>query len=392
MRKALGRPVAVGVVGALISAAIITILSLLSPNGVGALVHAAPPNTDASAPSSLPVLSADRGFDGQYYYRMAVAPFSTDDRVAGVRFDLPSLRQQRVGYPLLVSAATLADRNRIPVALAAVNVAAMFALGWLGGALAQTFGRHAAWGLMFVLFPGFVYSLGFDLGEVVATAFLAGAVLAIQRRHIATAAVLASSAVLTRETTAILPIALLVAAGWKMRRRDRPSRRAGTTALAIAGIVPLAALGAWQLWLRWSWHALPLTTSADKNVRFPFQGLVDSVDKFFPPSSGAVLFRDVSLGFLIVVIGLGCVALRRSAAPLYIRTGFALGALLLALLSSFPWAGATSFMRAATEAYFFAVLVILGHDYRVRVHGLLACSTLGLFTLTLVSEAGKARA
>ena len=168
------------------------------------------------------------------------------------------------------------------------------------------------------------------------TAFLAGAVLAIQRRHIAMAAVLASSAVLTRETTAILPIVLLVAAGWQMRRRDRPSRRAGTTALAIAGIVPLAALGAWQLWLRWSWHALPLTTSADKNVRFPFQGLVDSVDKIFPPSSGAVLFRDVSLGFLIVVIGLGCVALRRSAAPLYIRTGFTLGALLLALLSSFP--------------------------------------------------------
>ena len=74
------------------------------------------------------------------------------------------------------------------------------------------------------------------------------------------------------------------------------------------------------------------------------------------------------------------------------KLGFVLGALLLPLLSSFPWAGATSFMRAATEAYFFAVLVVLGHDYRVSVDGVLVCSSVGVFALTLVSEAGKARA
>jgi hypothetical protein len=392
-RNALDRPVLVGVVGALLGGAIVAILSLLSPNGIGALVHAAPPGTDASAaPRSLPVLSADRGFDGQFYYRMAVAPLSTADRVAGVRFDLPSLRQQRVGYPAVVWIASLADRDRVPAALAAINIAAMFALGWIGGALVRTFGRHASWGLLLVLFPGFVYSIGFDLSEVVATAFLAGAVLALTRRHVAVAVVLASGAVLTRETTAIFPLALVIAAAWSLRSADRRSVRPDATRFAVAGIVPLAVLAAWQLWLRWSWHALPLTTSADKNVRFPFQGLVDSIDRFLPPDSGAALFRDVSLGFLVVVVGVGCLALRRSAAPLYIKLGFVLGALLLPLLSAFPWAGATSFMRAATEAYFFAVLVILGHDYRVRIDGLLVCSSIGVFALTLASEAGKARA
>jgi hypothetical protein len=49
-------------------------------------------------------------------------------------------------------------------------------------------------------------------------------------------------------------------------------------------------------------------------------------------------------------------------------------------------------MRAATEAYFFAVLVILGQPLRVRIHGLLASATLGMFALTLASEVGKARA
>jgi hypothetical protein len=392
-RNALDRPVLVGVVGALLGGAIVAMLSLLSPHGVGALVHAAPPATDASAaPRSLPVLAADRGFDGQYYYRMSVAPLSTADQVAGVRFDLPSLRQQRVGYPALVWIASLADRDRVPAALVAINIAAMFALGWVGGAIARTFGRHPAWGLLFVLFPGFIYSIGFDLSEIVAATFLAGAVLALQRRHVAIAVVLASSAVLTRETTAIFPLALVIAAVWCLRSPDRRSVRTDAARLAVAGVVPLAVLAAWQLWLRWSWHALPLTTSADKNVRFPFQGLIDSIDKFLPPDSGAALFRDVSLGFLVVVVGIGCLALRRSTAPPYMKLGFVLGALLLPLLSAFPWAGATSFMRAATEAYFFAVLVVLGHDYRVSVDGLLVYSSLGVFALTLVSEAGKARA
>jgi hypothetical protein len=387
------RPVSVGVVSGLLGLAIVAILTLVSPHGIGALVHAAPPNTDASAASrSLPVLPTDRGFDGQFYYRMAVAPFSTADRVAGVRFDIPALRHQRVGYPVLAWIASLGDRDQVPKALAAVNIAAMFALGWLGGALAKTFGKHAFWGLLFVVFPGFVYSIGFDLGEVVATAFLAGAVLAFQRRHVASAVVLASCAVLTRETTAILPLALLATAIWNMRPSAVRSDRSETTRLATAGLVPLGVLAAWQLWLRSAWDELPLTASADKNVRFPFQGLADAIDKFFPPDSGADLFRDVSLGFLIVVIAIGCLTLRRSSTPAYMKTGFVFGTLLLPLLSAYPWAGATSFMRAATEAYFFAVLVILGQPLRVRIHGLLACTTLGMFALTLASEVGKARA
>src|SRR5438132_1502710 len=262
-RKALDRPVLVGVVGALLGRAIVAMLSRLSPHGIGALVLAAPPATDAStAPRSLPVLTADRGFDGQYYYRMSVTPLSTADRVAGVRFDLPSLRQQRVGYSALVWIASLADRDRVPAALVAMNIAAMFALGWVGGALARTFGRHPSWGLLFVLFPGFVYSIGFDLSEVVAAAFLAGGVLALQRRRLAVAVVLASSAVLTRETTAIFPLALVIAGVWSLRSPDRRWVRTDAARLAVAGIVPLAVLAAWQLWLRWSWHALPLTTSA----------------------------------------------------------------------------------------------------------------------------------
>jgi hypothetical protein len=41
------------------------------------------------------------GYDGQFFYRLALEPFSTAERVDGIAFDAPAYRQQRIGYPLL---------------------------------------------------------------------------------------------------------------------------------------------------------------------------------------------------------------------------------------------------------------------------------------------------
>jgi hypothetical protein len=389
-RRASDRPVVTGVAAALAGGAIVAVLAFVSPHGVGGLVHAAPPYTDASAPASLPVLAPDRAFDGQYFYRVAVAPFATGARVAGVQFDVPALRHQRLGYPVLAWIAAGGDRDRVPGALVATNVAAMFALGLAGGALARASGRHAAWGLLLPCYPGFVYSLGFDLAEITAAAFVAGAIVALGRGRAEIGALLASAAVLTRETAAILPFALLVAAIATRRARD-PGARAAAARLAVAGVVPLAVAGAWQVWIRAAWGEFGLTASAGKNVRFPFQGLLDASDRFWPPTSGAAVFRVVSLAFLALVVAAAAAALPRSAAPLYAKAGFVLGALVLPLLSEFPWSGATSFVRAATEAYVFGVVVLFGHPGNAPVRALTAASSAGLFGLTFVSEVGKAR-
>ena len=39
--------------------------------------------------------------------------------------------------------------------LLATNVIAVAALGWIGGRYAQSLGRHALYGLLFGLYPGF---------------------------------------------------------------------------------------------------------------------------------------------------------------------------------------------------------------------------------------------
>src|SRR4051812_48413098 len=55
---------------------------------------------DASrVPRGLTVLKASDGFDGQFYYRLALNPFTSQREEFGITLDAPALRHQRVLYP-----------------------------------------------------------------------------------------------------------------------------------------------------------------------------------------------------------------------------------------------------------------------------------------------------
>ncbi len=164
------------------------------------------------APGSLTVQSADEAFDGQFFYRLAVSPWSRDQRVAGVQYDLPALRNARWGYGALAFVASGGDRDLVPWSLLGLNIAAAAAVGAIGGGLARSSGRHAAWGVLFALWPGFAYSLSLDTSELVASAFALAAILALRRRRWVWAAAALAAAVVTRDTTAALAGGLLLGA------------------------------------------------------------------------------------------------------------------------------------------------------------------------------------
>ena len=386
------RPWVPSLLAGLAGLVLVLTLVLVNGGGISSLVHGAPPFTNpVTAPDSLTVRPGDQGFDGQFYYRLSVSPRSTKGEIAGVRLDLPALRSQRILYPTIVWAVSGGGRpTAVPWAMVLVNLAAISAVGAIGGALAISSGRHALWGLAFAMYPGFVYSIGFDLAEVLAAAFLlAGLLFARRRRWVATAVFL-SFAVLTRETTAIVPISLGLA--WLWDRRQAVSPRIGPISRGrlMAGIVPLAIAVGWQLDVRARWGQFPLASSGDKNLRFPFAGLADTFGKMLPPSSGAEAFRWLSLGFVVGVLGLGFVAIRRSTAESHEKIALVAGTILLTLLSPFIWGGATSFMRATTESCLLAILVILGAP-RPNIRHLLIAPIGVIAAVTAASEVAKAR-
>jgi hypothetical protein len=199
------------------------------------------------------------------------------------------------------------------------------------------------------------------------------------------AAAAATAAVLTRETTLVLPMALVFAGAWPWwHRPDRTDRR---TALTV-GLVPIGVFVVWEILLRWSWGTFALTDSGNHNVGFPFSGIVNQVDRFLPPTSRAAGLRDLSVLFLVGLVVVTASTLTKSTARRHEMIGFVLAAALLPFLSGVIWIGATSFMRASTEMYVFAIVVLMSS--RIRVGSLVGWATAVVMGASIASEVVKA--
>jgi len=106
------------------------------------------------------------GYDGQFYYRLALDPLTGEQTAYDIHFDNPAYRQQRILYPAL--AWLLGRVLPLPWAMLLVNYAALVAIGWLGVSHTTRTGRSPEWGLLFVLWPGFLVSLTRALTEPLA--------------------------------------------------------------------------------------------------------------------------------------------------------------------------------------------------------------------------------
>ena len=362
------RPALVGALAGILGG-LYTVALLYKVSGdASRFVHAAPPWTDpARTPPSLTVGAAGTGFDGQFFYRIAVAPFSTAPVAGGVQFDIPALRAVRWAYGGLGYLFSAGQPGAVPWVLVIVSLLAMVAAGWIGGHLARDVGRPPIAGLVFALWPGFAYSLSLDTAELVTGAFLLGGLLAIRRREVGAAAILLSLAVLTRDTAVVVAVGMVVAGlmggsgSGSRAATDDAVRRVGL----LAGGVAVLVFAAWQLltWLRFG--QLPVTASAGNNLTAPFVEMARAFGAAFPPRDTASALRLLSLLLVVLLLVGPAVAWRASRASLGEKSGWLLSGLVVVLLSAAVWAGATSFMRGATELGLLGTLVMLGARGRV---------------------------
>ena len=318
----------------------------------------------AQVPPGLFVFATD-GYDGQFYYRLALDPADLRRTAFGITLDAP-FRLQRIGYPALTWLVALGHRAWVPVALVVVNVAALTAIGVLGGMLARDSGRHALWGLLLAGYFGFFISLGCDLTEPVAAACLLGGVLAYRRGRPAVAGLMLGYGALTRETVLIVPLVLGVTrlAGL-VRRCSRPA------AADLAWLLPAVAFGAWQLVLRAATGQVILLSGVGSNsgAGLPFGDFAAAVRMnlglLWPPTGAAYIwFGEVAA--LAAFAGTALATLRASTAPAYERAAFAAFFIGLGFLSADIWTGHAD-LRSIDECYLFAVLVLLRSSRRLAV-------------------------
>ena len=89
-------------------------------------------------PSGIPITSG-QGYDGQFYYRIALAPFNFHHTAFGIQMDTLS-RFERIAYPVLAWLAAAGRSPLVPWSLVIVNVLGLGALGALGAVVARDAG------------------------------------------------------------------------------------------------------------------------------------------------------------------------------------------------------------------------------------------------------------
>ena len=384
--RATNRPWVASLVAALGALAFVAGRLADAANGsIGAFVVAGSRYARPGAvPTGIPIVTGS-GYDGQFYFRMALDPADVARTAFGITFDSAE-RLSRIGYPFLAWLAAGGVRAAVPWTMVAVNVVALAVLGLLGAVLARSAGRHALAGLLVAAYPGFLWTLGRDTTELVAGAFLVGGLVALRARRPLLAGVLLAGSALSRETALATVGAVGVAwlAGLVARRTghaqgttsagpgNEPSRWGWLGPLdvaAVSWVLPVVAFVADQAVAAARTGKVPLRSSGSKNLGLPFDGFVHGLVHYATtlPSTAALLWFG-ELVVLAVVVALAASVARHSDALLHERVAWAVLVVMAVCLAPGIWLGDVGF-RSLDPLYLLSVVLLLGSPRRLVIPG-----------------------
>jgi hypothetical protein len=298
------------------------------------------------------------GYDGQFYYRLALDPFNWNKTAFGITMD-QSYRYSRIGYPFLAWLVSFGQHELVPAALVAINLLGVAVMAYLGAMFARESGRHALWGLAFAAYFGLVISVGRDTAEPMAEACMLGGLLAYRRNKPLLTAFLFTVGAVTRETILYAPAAIAVTRLVAIiRRRARPG-------LAdLTWVVPAAVYGLLEIAVHFVVKGeFPLLANASRNLSTPFTAMYDALKYEVGHINTAhlspidiALLEYATLGVFVLA---GLAVLLVTTAPAHERLAFVFFVLQLGLLSSQVWTSTFGDGRSLIEPYLLALILLL---------------------------------
>ena len=187
------------------------------------------------------IVTGDEGYDGQFMYLMAFDPlldrYKDRPQMYGTFIDRPPYRYGRIGFSALVHLVSGGRPEWFPQAMIWLLIAAHATIAAGLAALAQREHKSPWLALWYLAIPAFMTSFLFALPEALAAAAVVVGLICWRARRDWWAALAFVTALLVRETSAILLIALVTASGTERRRAIR---------LAVIAVLPLVA---WRLFV-----------------------------------------------------------------------------------------------------------------------------------------------
>jgi len=322
----------------------------------------------ATVSPPITVLHNSLGYDGQFFYRFALNPLSTDRTAHGITLDVPAKRMQRIVYPLLAWLVSLGRQTLVPASLLLVNLAG---LGIIAATTAWLTRRHGlAWWLPIAItaWPGFLVALTHDTAEITTAALLLSAIACYMSNRLAAYCVLAAAAALTRET--VLPVLLGVLAYevYIFAIARLPARRLSRVVVCGLVFIPFAI---WWRIVGLIWHQSPQSLGQTPDLGWPFAGVITMLVGTLTGTHALHAAPGAGLttrGFaLLTICGLiaFCVAVALRM-PRLLRTGVAglaigwglIAALMSLLTADGPLIEPLSYFRAFSECWVVGCLLL----------------------------------
>ncbi len=334
------------------------ILPALQRHGfdVSALVVAGDQQVTASQlPAPIYVRVNSSGYDGQFYYRLALAPFDVRDPLYGVTMDDPAYRTQRIAYPVLAWAASFGHPRLVPLALVVVNLVGIAAVAFFAVQLTRRLALPLLVPFAIALWPGFLVTLTHDTTEIVFAASMLAALDQYFAGRLWLFAILGAVATLARETGELILgglflYELVICRQWK---------RAAICGLALLPFVVWREAQIGLLGVR------SLGTAAGV-VSWPLAGLAGALTSMVagdyvtvPGFKGAVMRGFALLSALALVAFCALVVSRIPRGNKALAAAWLPILALMSILSAQgPWIEPIAFLRTFTECWVIGCLLL----------------------------------
>ncbi len=206
------------------------------------------------------------GYDGQFYFRLALDPFCFSKTAYGITLDNPEWRCQRILYPLLCHFLSFGNPVFVPFAMIAVNALAMMGILWLVARLTRRFRPVLAAALL----GGLWISFARDCTEITAILFVLLCWQFYLNKALRLSVLCGILAVFAKETAIVAVSSVWI---WEIIQSMRTRRFQWMPAAGY--LMPALLWLIWKIYLHVSIGAAGISGSSDFSL--PFAGIVDSI-------------------------------------------------------------------------------------------------------------------
>ncbi|MFB3896457.1 MAG: AZOBR_p60025 family cell surface glycopolymer formation protein [bacterium] len=304
-------------------------------------------------PNGILIYKNSAGYDGEFYYRLALNPFTSRETEFGIQFDFPAYRQQRIIYPLLVWIFSFGNPQLIPWMLIAINYIGLCCLAWFGAQYAKEMHQSAFWGILLPLFPGFILTLSRDLTEIITVMFLVGSLLYIRKTQPILATILLILAIFTKETAIIAAGAIFCIYSYAIwKKKSHP------LIPWYVAVVPIIVYIGWQILLWLHWRQIP-GLSGNKNLGIPLLGFISFIREIVELQTIHQKLWFIEIVYLLFLSLVLIYTFRRATTLPVEKLILLFYAGLISLLTTCVWTEDWAFLRTISEYYVFGIISIL---------------------------------